>query len=90
MKKRKKNLEQWCNENNRRELLKQWNKEKNSELCIPMTPSTQSDAPRLSGGVLLCHIISMNLLARAFPVSDSDAEGEEDCSYAEALSGTSV
>ena len=39
MKKRKKNLEQWCIENNREELLKQWNKEKNSEFCIPMTPS---------------------------------------------------
>lgn len=33
-------LEQWCIDNNREELLREWNYEKNSDHCFPLSPST--------------------------------------------------
>ena len=39
MAKRKISLEQWCKENSREDLLREWSEEKNSVSRFPMSPS---------------------------------------------------
>jgi hypothetical protein len=48
MAKRKISLEQWCKENNREDLLREWNEEKNSTARFPMSPSTMEFSTALN------------------------------------------
>ncbi|GFI24907.1 hypothetical protein IMSAGC012_00013 [Lachnospiraceae bacterium] len=48
MAKRKISLKQWCKENNREDLLREWNEEKNSTARFPMSPSTMEFSTALN------------------------------------------
>lgn len=48
MSKKNISLEQWCKDNHREELLKEWNKEKNSIPPLPLSPSTTEYCTALS------------------------------------------
>ena len=47
-KKQKQSLEQWCQDNDREDLLREWDEEKNSKSRFPMVPDTTEYCTALS------------------------------------------